>query len=164
MSFFLLIVPYGNFFSLVLIRNTLHDDTVLVSILGTLKPFRFQTHPSEPLRCWKPNSDLMTSPSSIPHYDYTLEELHWVPAFIDEVRDFFFARPQDNLLILRPNKTMSLNETAMRMLKMLLDNVLLEEIVNHFIDAGGERQMVIKSLGQRKQSHQDRLVFVLKIT
>ena len=94
----------------------------------------------------KTRLEMMTSPRSIPRYDYTLEELHWVPAFIDEVRDFFFARPQDNLLILRPNKTMSLNETAMRMLKMLLDNIPIEDVVKFFIETGGERQTVINDL------------------
>ncbi|MFW9835226.1 MAG: radical SAM protein [Candidatus Thorarchaeota archaeon] len=88
----------------------------------------------------------MTSPRSTPEYDYTLEDLQWVPKFINEVRDFFFARPQDNLLILRPNKTMHLNETGMRMLKMLLEDVPLEDLINHFIEAGGEKQVVINDL------------------
>ena len=88
----------------------------------------------------------MTSHQSIPRYDYTLEDLQWVPGFINEVRDFFFARPQDNLLILRPNKTMHLNETGMRMLKMLLDEVSLEDIIKHFVDAGGARQIVMNDL------------------
>ena len=76
----------------------------------------------------------MTSPRSTPKYNYTLEDLQWVPRFINEVRDFFFVRPQDNLLILRPNKTMHLNETGMRMLKMLLEDVPLEDLINHFIE------------------------------
>ncbi|MHA2082011.1 MAG: PqqD family protein, partial [Candidatus Thorarchaeota archaeon] len=88
----------------------------------------------------------MTSPHSIPHYDYTLEDLQWVPAFINEVRDFFFVRPQDNLLILRPNKTMHLNETGIRMLKMLLDDEPLEDIINHFVKAGGIKQVVMNDL------------------
>jgi radical SAM protein with 4Fe4S-binding SPASM domain len=89
------------------------------------------------------NLGTMTSPGSIPYYEYTMEDLQWVPAFIDEVRDFFFVRPQDNLLILRPNKTMHLNETGMRMLKMLLDAKPLLEIIDHFVKAGGERQVVM---------------------
>ena len=88
----------------------------------------------------------MTSPHSVPHYDYTLEDLQWVPGFINEVRDFFFARPQDNLLILRPNKTMHLNETGMRMLKMLLDDEPLVDIITHFVDAGGTKQVVMNDL------------------
>ncbi|MFW9927343.1 MAG: radical SAM protein, partial [Candidatus Thorarchaeota archaeon] len=88
----------------------------------------------------------MTSPHSVPQYDYTMEDLQWVPAFINEVRDFFFVRPQDNLLILRPNKTMHLNETGMRMLKMLLEDEPLESIIKHFIDAGGKKQVVMNDL------------------
>jgi radical SAM protein with 4Fe4S-binding SPASM domain len=88
----------------------------------------------------------MTSPPAVPQYDYTLEDLQWVPAFIDEVRDFFFVRPQDNLLILRPNKTMHLNETGMLMLKMLLDGEALDNIVNYFAKAGAQRQVVLNDL------------------
>ncbi len=88
----------------------------------------------------------MTSPSSIPEYNYTLEDLRWIPTFINEVRDFFFVRPEDNLLILRPNKTMHLNETGIRMLKMLLDNEPIESIIYHFVKAGGEKQVVMNDL------------------
>ncbi len=88
----------------------------------------------------------MTSFRSIPHYNYTLEDLQWIPAFIDEVRDFFFVRPEDKLLILRPNKTMHLNETGMWMLRKLLETESLEDIINFFVKAGGERQVVINDL------------------
>ena len=88
----------------------------------------------------------MTSPHSMPQYDYTMEDLKWVPAFIEEVRDFFFVRPQDNLLILRPNKIMHLNETGMRMLKRLLEDEPLEDIIKHFVEAGGERKVVMNDL------------------
>jgi radical SAM protein with 4Fe4S-binding SPASM domain len=88
----------------------------------------------------------MISPPAKPQYNYTLEDLQWVPAFIDEVRDFFFVRPQDNLLILRPNKTMHLNETGMLMLKMLLDGEALNNIINRFVKAGAQRQVVLNDL------------------
>ena len=88
----------------------------------------------------------MTPHRAAPLYNYTMEDLQWVPAFIDEVRDFFFVRPQDNLLILRPNKTMHLNETGMLMLKMLLDGESLDDIINHFVKAGAEKQIVLNDL------------------
>ena len=88
----------------------------------------------------------MTSPRQLPQYNYSLEELKWVPAFIDEVRDFFFVRPQDNLLILRPNKIMHLNETGMRMLKKLFDSESIEDIISKFVEAGGDEQTVINDL------------------
>ncbi|MGQ4910695.1 MAG: radical SAM protein [Candidatus Thorarchaeota archaeon] len=80
------------------------------------------------------------------HYDYSLDDLRWVNKFIDEVRDFFFVRPEDNLLILRPNKVMHLNATAMMMLRQLLDGTPLEVVVEHFVKAGGERQQVLNDL------------------
>ncbi|MFX1483800.1 MAG: radical SAM protein [Promethearchaeota archaeon] len=89
---------------------------------------------------------MMPTQSPTPGYDYTIEELQWIPAFIEEVKDFFFVRAQDNLLILRPNKTMSLNETARRMLSMLLEKASLEDLVDYFVKAGGERQAVINDL------------------
>ncbi|MHA2042911.1 MAG: PqqD family peptide modification chaperone [Candidatus Thorarchaeota archaeon] len=52
---------------------------------------------------------------------------------MDEVRDYFFVRPQDNLLILRPNKVMHLNETGTVMLRMLLDGSRAEEVRDHFV-------------------------------
>jgi radical SAM protein with 4Fe4S-binding SPASM domain len=88
----------------------------------------------------------MTPHRAAPLYNYTMEDLQWVPAFIDEVRDFFFVRPQDNLLILRPNKTMHLNETGMLMLKMLLDGESLDGIIEHFVKAGADKQIVLNDL------------------
>lgn len=80
-------------------------------------------------------------------YTYALEDLSWVPKFMDEVKDFFFARPEDNLLILRPNKTMHLNESAMTMLRMLLDGKNPEHVVNHFVTHfGADRQVVLNDL------------------
>jgi radical SAM protein with 4Fe4S-binding SPASM domain len=77
-----------------------------------------------------------------PQYDYKLEDLSWIVNFIDEVRDYFFVRPQDNLLILRPNKVMHLNETGTVMLRMLLDGSTAAEVRDHFVsnfDADGQQ-------------------------
>jgi radical SAM protein with 4Fe4S-binding SPASM domain len=80
-------------------------------------------------------------------YDYTLEDLAWVPKFMHEVKDFFFARPEDSLLILRPNKTMHLNESAMTMLRMLLDGNKPEQVVDHFVKTfDADRQVVLNDL------------------
>jgi radical SAM protein with 4Fe4S-binding SPASM domain len=81
-----------------------------------------------------------------PHYDYTTEDLAWIPEFIQEVKDYFFPRPEDNLLILRPNKVMNLNETAMRMLHLLFEGKSVEEVVGYFIDLGAEEQVVLNDL------------------
>jgi radical SAM protein with 4Fe4S-binding SPASM domain len=68
-----------------------------------------------------------------PQYEYKLEDLAWIVNFMDEVRDYFFVRPQDNLLILRPNKVMHLNETGTTMLRMLMDGSTPEEVRDHFV-------------------------------
>lgn len=81
-----------------------------------------------------------------PHYDYTLEDLQWVERFIEEVKDFFFVRPEDNLLILRPNKVMHLNATALHMLRLLLGGETVESVVAFFVKAGGEEQTVLNDL------------------
>ncbi len=82
-----------------------------------------------------------------PDYDYTLEDLIWIPKFIEEVKDYFFARPEDNLLILRPNKVMHLNETGMRMLKMLLDGSSLTNVVDFFVSKQqANRQTVLNDV------------------
>ncbi|MGY5874450.1 MAG: PqqD family peptide modification chaperone [Candidatus Thorarchaeota archaeon] len=83
-----------------------------------------------------------------PHqYDYSLEDLGWIPKFIEEVKDYFFARPEDNLLILRPNKVMHLNETGMLMLKMLLDGNDIEHIVDFFVNKRkADKQQVLNDL------------------
>ncbi len=80
-------------------------------------------------------------------YDYTVDDLSWVPRFMSEVRDYFFAREEDNLLILRPNRVMHLNETATLMLRMLLDGASPEEVVQHFVEQrGADRQRVVNDL------------------
>jgi hypothetical protein len=79
----------------------------------------------------------------IPQYNYTLDDLAWIPEFIGEVKDYFFPRPEDNLLILRPNKVMNLNETAMRMLRLLFEGINVEELVEHFVELGAEKQVVM---------------------
>lgn len=82
-----------------------------------------------------------------PSYDYTLDDLGWVSAFMKEVKDFFFVRPEDSLLILRPNKVMHLNETGMTMLKMLLEGHEPEQVVGYFVSAfGADRQVVLNDL------------------
>jgi len=88
----------------------------------------------------------MPESKPIPQYDYSLEDLVWIPAFIDDVKDYFFPRPEDNLLILRPNKVMHLNETAMKMLQFLFEGQDVESIVNHFVGIGGKQQMVLNDL------------------
>ena len=85
----------------------------------------------------------MPESKSIPHYDYSIEELAWVPAFIDDVKDYFFPRPEDNLLILRPNKVMHLNKTAMKMLQLLFEGQDAKSIVDHFVTVGAEEQVVL---------------------
>ncbi|MCK4566630.1 MAG: PqqD family protein, partial [Candidatus Thorarchaeota archaeon] len=88
----------------------------------------------------------MPESKSIPQYNYKIEELAWVPAFIDDVKDYFFPRPEDNLLILRPNKVMHLNKTAMSMLKLLFEGQDVQTIIDHFVSAGAEQQVVLNDL------------------
>ncbi len=73
----------------------------------------------------------MSSNQYPPNYDYSLDDLRWVPKFMSEIKDYFFVRPEDNLLILRPNKVMHLNTTARTMLQMLLNNETPESVVEH---------------------------------
>ncbi|MHA1772073.1 MAG: PqqD family peptide modification chaperone [Candidatus Thorarchaeota archaeon] len=82
----------------------------------------------------------------LPKYNYTLEDLQWIPTFMSEVKDYFFARPEDNLLILRPNKVMHLNRTGMLMLKMLLEGATPAEIVDVFTKQGADRQQVLNDM------------------
>lgn len=83
----------------------------------------------------------------VSEYQYTLEDLKWIPRFMEEVRDYFFSRPEDNLLILRPNKVMHLNRTGMLMLKMLLEGGSPENVVNYFTENhGAEKQQVLNDL------------------
>ncbi|MFX1266067.1 MAG: PqqD family peptide modification chaperone, partial [Promethearchaeota archaeon] len=66
---------------------------------------------------------------------------------MEEVKEFFFVRPEDNLLILRPNKVMHLNETGMTMLKMLLDGTSTRDVVGHFVENfGASKQVVLNDL------------------
>ncbi len=82
-----------------------------------------------------------------PQYDYKFEDLQWVPAFMEEVKDFFFARTEDNLLIMRPQKVMHLNETGLMMLKLLREGSTPENIVDHFVsEHGAEKQVVLNDL------------------
>ncbi|MBD3405349.1 MAG: radical SAM protein [Candidatus Lokiarchaeota archaeon] len=82
-----------------------------------------------------------------PNYDFTMEELAWVPGFIDDIRDYFHVRPEDNLLILRPNRVMHLNSTALTMLKMLMENQSIEEVVEKFEkQKGANRQTILNDL------------------
>ncbi len=69
-----------------------------------------------------------------------------MPSFIEDVKDYFFPRPEDNLLILRPNKVMHLNTTAMRMLQLLFDGKDIKSIVKSFVSAGAEKQVVLNDL------------------
>lgn len=89
---------------------------------------------------------MMPESKSLPQYNYSLEDLAWVPAFIDDVKDYFFPRPEDNLLILRPNKVMHLNKTAMKMLQLLFEGQSAKTIVEHFVSNGADRQIVINDL------------------
>lgn len=72
---------------------------------------------------------LMSSLNYPKNYDYTFDDLKWVPKFMREIRDYFFVRPEDNLLILRPNKVMHLNATARTMLQLLLAEETPEGVV-----------------------------------
>ena len=47
-------------------------------------------------------------------------------SFIESTRDYVFVRPEDNLLILRPNRVHHLNATATAMLKALYDRQPLD--------------------------------------
>ncbi len=89
---------------------------------------------------------IMPESKSIPQYNYKIEELAWVPSFIDDVKDYFFPRPEDNLLILRPNKVMHLNKTAMQMLQLLFEGQDVQTIVDHFVSVGAEQQIVLNDL------------------
>ncbi|MGV9169118.1 MAG: PqqD family peptide modification chaperone [Promethearchaeia archaeon] len=80
-------------------------------------------------------------------YDYTLEDLQWVPKFMNEVKEYFYVREEDNLLILRPNKVMNLNDTGVKMLKMLLQGKEPQFVIEYFINhADAERQQVLNDL------------------
>lgn len=89
---------------------------------------------------------VMPTSKSVPHYDYTLEDLSWIPSFVEDVKDYFFPRPEDNLLILRPNKVMHLNETAMKMLRLLFDGLNIDSIIDIFVKNGAEKQVVLNDL------------------
>jgi len=54
--------------------------------------------------------------------------------FVNSTRDYIFIRPEDRLLIMRPNKTHHLNATACEMLQMLYaqDEVDVAAVVAHF--------------------------------
>ena len=88
----------------------------------------------------------MPESKSPPRYNYKIEELAWIPSFIDDVKDYFFPRPEDNLLILRPNKVMHLNKTAMSMLKLLFEGQDVQTIIDHFVSVGAEQQVVLNDL------------------
>lgn len=88
----------------------------------------------------------MPESNPMPQYNYKIEELSWIPSFIDDVKDYFFPRPEDNLLILRPNKVMHLNQTAMRMLKLLFEGQEVQSIIDHFVSVGAEQQVVLNDL------------------
>ncbi|MGQ9627666.1 MAG: PqqD family peptide modification chaperone [Anaerolineae bacterium] len=59
-------------------------------------------------------------------------------SFVESTRDYIFIRPEDNILILRPNKVHFLNETATIMLKKLYDAQpldvmqVVEELATHY--------------------------------
>lgn len=88
----------------------------------------------------------MPESKSPPRYNYKIEELAWIPSFIDDVKDYFFPRPEDNLLILRPNKVMHLNKTAMLMLELLFEGQDVQTIIDHFVSVGAEQQVVLNDL------------------
>lgn len=88
----------------------------------------------------------MPESKSILQYNYKIEELAWIPSFIDDVKDYFFPRPEDSLLILRPNKVMHLNKTAMSMLKLLFEGQDVQTIIDHFVGIGAEQQIVLNDL------------------
>jgi radical SAM protein with 4Fe4S-binding SPASM domain len=58
-------------------------------------------------------------------------------SFVESTRDYIFVRPEDNLIILRPNRVHYLNETATVMLKRLYDERLLD--VNKMVTELAER-------------------------
>ncbi len=51
---------------------------------------------------------------------------HFASSFIESTRDYIFVRPEDNLLILRPNRVHHLNATGTVMLKALYDRQPLD--------------------------------------
>lgn len=73
---------------------------------------------------------MMSSPQYPHDYDYNFDDLKWVPKFMREIKDYFYVRPEDNLLILRPNKVMHLNTTARTMLELLLEGNTVESVAN----------------------------------
>ena len=44
---------------------------------------------------------------------------HFASSFVESTRDYIFIRPEDNLLILRPNRVHYLNKTAVALLQAL---------------------------------------------
>ena len=89
----------------------------------------------------------MSSNQFPPNYNFSIDDLRWVPKFMKEIKDYFFVRPEDNLLILRPNKVMHLNTTARTMLQLLMNNMTPEDVVEHLTsEFKVESQQVLNDL------------------
>jgi len=57
-------------------------------------------------------------------------DLSWVDEFISTVKPYIYVRPEDNLLIKRPNNAQKLNETGAVILRSLLDGMSIHQLLN----------------------------------
>jgi len=94
-----------------------------------------------------------------------IKDLHWVDSFIDSIRPYVHARQEDNLLILMPNQVYKLNQTAVKVLKFLLDGGSIknikkrikndetktEELFNFFCDINAIMQGCLRE-GQKRRA------------
>ena len=66
--------------------------------------------------------------------------------FVESTRDYIFIRPEDSLVIMRPNKTHHLNEVAREMLSRLYAQpvVDVEALVNDLAGEYGEQPEVLE--------------------
>ncbi|MCU0599633.1 MAG: radical SAM protein [Desulfobacterales bacterium] len=57
-------------------------------------------------------------------------DLSWVDEFITNIRPYVHVRPEDHLMIKRPNTAQKLNSTGVFILKSLLDGKTIHELLN----------------------------------
>ena len=73
-----------------------------------------------------------------------LPDLGWVDEWIANVRDYVYARPEDNVFIQRPNKAFHLNDQGIAIMQQLLQGKTIAEVLAPF----GNRQQVWKETEQ----------------
>ncbi len=73
---------------------------------------------------------------------------YWIDEFIENVRDYIYVRPDDNLLIKRPNVATKINETGTFILSFLLN--------------GGTYESLLDKTGQDKAQQIENFMLVIK--